>query len=432
MSEEYHFNHRRLSTQIFLALIAGLITGLLINFTLGEVAWVQTWVVDGLFAVVGDIFIRLLSMLIVPVVFVSLVAGVASLSDPKMLGRVGSKALGLYVITTAIAVILALLAAVVFQPGVGASPIGVAAPDIAEIPPLSQVLLDIVPRNPVEAMIDGNMLAIIVFSIMFGLAMSFAGEPGRRVGAFFIDLMDVVMKLVGIVMLIAPYGVFALLAAMAANTGWGTFAGVLKYVLLVFGMLILQAALVYPALLKALSGLNPVTFYRQFRDVLAFAFSTASSGATIPVTLRAVQERMGASPRIASFTIPLGATINMDGTAIMQGIAVGFIAQYYGVDLSLTQYAIITLMVVMASIGTAGVPGVGLVMLAGVLTQVGLPVEGVALILGVDRVLDMTRTAVNVTGDATVTCIVAKHEGELDIDRFNTLDSDNEPETDQS
>ena len=418
MAQEFRFDHHKLSTRILLALGLGLLTGLLINAFLSEIAWVQGWVVNGLFYVVGEMFVSLLNMLIVPIVFVSLISGVASLADPASLGRVSSKAIGLYLITTGIAIGFALLAGQVFQTGVGASPVGVDAPDISDAPPFTQVLIDLVPSNPVNAMAEGNMLPIIIFSILLGLAMSFAGDAGKRVGEFFKDAMDVVMKLVGIVMLVAPYGVFALIAGMAATTGWGTFLGVIKYVLLVLGMLIFHAAVVYPTLLKTFTGLSPLTFYRQFRDVMTFAFSTASSGATIPVTLRAVQERLGASNRISSFTIPLGATINMDGTAIMQGIAVGFIAQYYGVDLSLTQYLMVIFMVVMASIGAAGVPGVGLILLAGVLNQVGLPAEGIALILGVDRLLDMTRTAVNVTGDATVTCIVAKSEGELDTDRF--------------
>jgi len=427
MAQEFRFDHHKLSTRILLALGLGLLTGLLINAFLSEIAWVQDWVVNGLFYVVGEMFVSLLNMLIVPIVFVSLISGVASLADPASLGRVSSKAIGLYLITTGIAIGFALLAGQVFQTGVGASPIGVDTPDISDAPPFSQVLIDLVPSNPVNAMAEGNMLPIIIFSILLGLAMSFAGDAGKRLGEFFKDAMDVVMKLVGIVMLVAPYGVFALIAGMAATTGWGTFLGVIKYVLLVLGMLIFHAAVVYPTLLKTFTGLSPVTFYRQFRDVMTFAFSTASSGATIPVTLRAVQERLGVSNRISSFTIPLGATINMDGTAIMQGIAVGFIAQYYGVDLDVTQYLMVIFMVVMASIGTAGVPGVGLILLAGVLNQVGLPAEGIALILGVDRLLDMTRTAVNVTGDATVTCIVAKSEGELDTDRFNNLDSGDEP-----
>lgn len=419
---EIRFDHQKLSNRILLGLGLGLVTGLILNFTIADMPWVQTWLLDGLFSVVGEAFVRFLSMLIVPIVLVSLITGVSTLADPASLGRVGGKAIGLYLITTGIAITLALTAGMVFQTGVGANPAGMAPPELAQAPPFTQVLVDLVPHNPVAAMAEGNMLPIIVFAILLGLAMSFSGKPGERVAAFFADFMEVVMKLVGIVMLIAPYGVFALIAGMTATTGWETFAGVLKYVFLVLAMLVIHASVVYPLLLRTFTGLSPVTFYRQMRDVLAFAFSTASSGATIPVTLRTVQERLGASNRVSSFTVPLGATINMDGTAIMQGIAVGFIAQYYGVDLSLTQYLMVVFMVIMASIGAAGVPGVGLILLAGVLTQVGLPAEGIALILGVDRLLDMTRTAVNVTGDAAVTCIVAHTEGELDRDIFDDLE----------
>jgi len=210
---------------------------------------------------------------------------------------------------------------------------------------------------------------------------------------------------------------------MAATTGWGAFAGVLKYVLLVFVVLMIQAFGVYPVLLRTLAGLNPAIFFRKMRDALTFAFSTASSGATIPVTLRALQERIGVSNKISSFTVPLGATINMDGTAIMQGLATGFIAQYYGIDLSVSQYLMVVVMVIVASVGTAGVPGVGMVLLAGVLTQVGLPLDGITLILGVDRILDMTRTAVNVCGDGVVTTIVARVENEFDESVFNDPDA---------
>ncbi|HLR13203.1 MAG TPA: dicarboxylate/amino acid:cation symporter [Burkholderiaceae bacterium] len=417
--QPHQFDHNKLSTHILLALAFGLVAGTLINLIFPDDGLVQSWVVEGLFDVVGDMFVRFLTMLIVPIVFVSLISGVASLADPKSLGRVSAKAIGLYLLTTLIAVVLALTGGAIFKTGVSVGAVSDQALEIASAPPFSQVLVEIVPSNPVQAMAEGNMLPIIIFSILLGLSMSFAGEHGKRISDFFTDMMEVVMKLVGIVMLIAPYGVFALIAGMAATTGWSTFAGLLKYVVLVMAALIVQAAVAYPLLLKLWSGLSPVRFYHHFRDVIAFAFSTASSGATIPVTLRAVQERMGVSNRISSFTIPLGATINMDGTAIMQGIAVSFIAQYYGVDLSISQYLMVVFMVVMASIGTAGVPGVGLILLAGVLTQVGLPAEGIAMILGVDRLLDMTRTAVNVTGDAVVTCIVANTEGELDRNRFN-------------
>jgi Na+/H+-dicarboxylate symporter len=413
------FDHQKLSNRILLAMGLGLLFGLILNLTIAEQDWVQAFVINGVLAVVGEIFVRFLSMLVVPLVFVSLIAGVSALSDPKKLGRVGGKAIGLYMLTTGIAISLALIAAVLIEPGVGASPAELVEREIAEQPSFSQVLIDMVPRNPVAAMASGDMLPIIVFAILIGLSIALAGEAGDRVGGFFKDFNVVVMRLVGFVMLLAPYGVFALIAVLGATTGWNTFVGVLKYVLLVLFMLILHAAVTYSLILKTLTGLSPRVFFSKMRGVLAFAFSTASSGATIPVTLKTVEQRMGADNKVASFTVPLGATINMDGTAIMQGIAAGFIAQYFGVDLSVTQYLMIVLMVIMASVGAAGVPGVGLILLAGVLASVGLPAEGIALILGVDRLLDMTRTAVNVTGDAVVTLVVADSEGELDRAVFN-------------
>lgn len=418
------FDHRKLSNRILLAMGLGLAFGIALNVSVAEQEWVKSFLIDGLLTVVGEMFVRFLSMLVVPLVFVSLITGVGALSDPARLGRVGGKAVGLYMLTTGIAITLALTAAVVIEPGVGASPSVTVEREIAAQPSFGQVLIEMVPRNPVAAMANGDMLPIIVFAILIGLSIAMAGSAGERVGNFFNDFNVVVMRLVGFVMLLAPYGVFALITVLGATTGWDTFLGVLKYVVLVLVMLVFHALVTYSILLKVLSGLSPRVFFSKMRGVLAFAFSTASSGATIPVTLKTVEQRLGADNKVASFTVPLGATINMDGTAIMQGIAAGFIAQYYAVDLSMTQYLMIVLMVIMASIGAAGVPGVGLVLLAGVLTSVGLPAEGIALILGVDRVLDMTRTAVNVTGDATVTCIVAKSEGELDLDVFYARDKD--------
>ena len=409
------FDHQKLSNRILLALGLGLVVGLALNLTIADVPWVRDYLIGGLFEVVGEIFIRFLSMLVVPLVFVSLIAGVSSLSDPKTLGRVGGKAVGLYLLTTGIAVTLAITSAIIVKPGEGASPDVIEAREIAAQPSFGQVLVEMVPRNPVEAMAEGDMLPIIVFAVLLGLAIATSGRAGERTRDFFADFNEVIMRLVGYVMMIAPYGVFSLIAVLGATTGWQTFLGVLQYVVLVFVMLILHAVVTYSVLLKAFTGLSARTFFRKLRTVQAFAFSTASSGATIPVTLKTVEQRLGADNKVASFTVPLGATVNMDGTAIMQGIATGFIAQYYGIDLSVTQYLMVVLMVVMASVGAAGVPGVGLILLAGVLAAVGLPPEGIALILGVDRLLDMTRTAVNVTGDAAVTTIVAHSEGELNL-----------------
>ncbi|MCC5868560.1 MAG: dicarboxylate/amino acid:cation symporter [Gammaproteobacteria bacterium] len=414
MSDESSFDHRKLSNRILMALVAGLVFGVALNLTIADLPWVRTFVIDGALTVVGEVFVRLLSMLVVPLVFVSLITGVSALSDPASLGRIGGKAVFLYMLTTGVAISLALIGALIVQPGVGASPVDQVAREISAQPSFGQVLINMVPRNPVRAMAEGDMLPIIIFAILIGLAVAMSGKAGERVGGFFSDFNVVIMRLVEFVMLVAPIGVFALIAVLGATTGISTFLGVLKYVILVLVMLIVHAVMTYSLLLKFTTGLSPRAFFSKLRAVQAFAFSTASSGATIPVTLKTVEQRLGVGKSVASFTVPLGATINMDGTAIMQGVATIFIAQYFGVDLSFTQMLMVVLMVIMASVGTAGVPGVGLVLLAGVLASVGLPAEGIALILGVDRVLDMTRTAVNVTGDCAVSLIVAHSEGEFD------------------
>jgi Na+/H+-dicarboxylate symporter len=412
------FNKLSLSAKIFVAMILGAIVGLILNVA-GNPEWSQIWLIDGVFKVVGQIFISLLKMLVVPLVFVSLVCGSSSLSDPKMLGRVGGKTIALYMLTTAIAVCLALGAAIVFKPGIIDQQLAAVETQIAEATPFTEVLINMVPTNPVAAMADGQMLPIIFFAVLLGVSITLSKEIGVRVANWFHDMNAIIMKLVTLVMRFAPYGVFALIAILAATSSADSFAALGKYVGLVFAVLFIHALLVYPLILSVLGRLSPVKFLKKLKAVSLFAFTTASSNATIPVTLETVEKRIGVSNKIASFTVPLGATINMDGTAIMQGIATGFIAQYYGIDLTMSQYLMVVVMVILASIGTAGVPSVGLVVLAGVLSQVGLPAEGIALILGVDRLLDMTRTVVNITGDSMVTTLVAKSEGELDLDVFN-------------
>ncbi len=411
-----------LTTRILIAMVLGAIAGWILNLV-GNPDWARIWLVEGLFRVVGQVFISLLQMLVVPLVFVSLVCGASALSDPKVLGRVGGKTIGLYMITTGIAVTLALFSALIVKPGEGVNAVQDAAPSIAEATPFTQVLIDMVPRNPVFAMAEGQMLPIIVFSVLLGIAITLSGARGERIGSWFQDMNAIVMRLVTLVMRFAPYGVFALIAVLAATSELADFLAVGKYVLLVFVVLFIHALVVYPALLALVGRLNPLIFLYKMRAAMMFAFSTASSNATLPVTLETVRKRLGVSNKIASFTVPLGATINMDGTAIMQGIATGFIAQYYGIELGAGQYLAVIMMVILASVGTAGVPSVGLVVLAGVLSQVGLPAEGIAMILGIDRLLDMTRTAVNITGDAAVTTIVARSEGELDLETFNDRDA---------
>jgi Na+/H+-dicarboxylate symporter len=406
-----------LTRRILIGMGAGLVLGVALNAT-GASGPVAALAVDGVFYVGGEIFLASLKLLVVPLVFVSLVCGTAAMEDVTRLGRVGGKTLGLYLATTAAAITVALSAAVMFQPGSGFDLTTEATFSAKSAPSLRDVIVGLFPSNPIRAMADGNMLQIIVFAGLFGLSLTLSGAPGRRLLAFFTDLNAAVMRLVMILMLAAPYGVFCLVARVFAEQGLAAIAPLVAYFLVVVGSLLVHAGITYSLLLRLLAGLDPVTFYRKMRDPLALAFSTASSGATLPVTLKTAERELGADNSVASFTVPLGATINMDGTAIMQGVATGFIAQAYGIDLGPGDYLMVVLTATLASIGTAGVPGVGLVMLAMVLEQVSLPVEGIALVLGVDRLLDMLRTAVNVAGDGAVTCIVARSEGRFSQETF--------------
>lgn len=400
-----------------MGMAAGLALGLALNLA-GTEGPIERYLVGGLFHIGGEIFLASLKLLVVPLVFVSLVCGTAALEDITRLGRVGGKTLLLYLATTGVAITLALTAAALIEPGAGFDLATDVRFEAREAPSLTETIIGLFPSNPVEAMARGNMLQIIVFAGMFGLAVTLAGEPGRRVLALFNDLNAVIMRLVMLLMTFAPYGVFCLIAKVFSVQGFSAIAPLAKYFFVVLAVLLIHAFVTYPLLLRAMAGLNPLTFLRKMRDPVALAFSTASSGATLPVTLETVRNRLGVQNSIAAFTVPLGATINMDGTAIMQGVATVFIAQAYGIEIGMADYLMVVLTATLASIGTAGVPGVGLIMLAMVLRQVGLPVEGIGLILGVDRLLDMVRTAVNVTGDAAVTCVVAMSEGQLSLETY--------------
>ena len=414
-----------LTNRILIAMVAGILLGSLISLVSHSDAapeflrtLLNEYLVGGLFDVVGRIFVASLKLLVVPLVFVSLICGSSSLGTSSRMGPIAGKTLFFYLITTALAVTAALTFAVLIGPGNGVVLAAEAVYQPAEPPLLTDVLVNIFPSNPVQAMAEGKMLQIIVFALLFGFAISRAGEPGRRIASFFRDMEAVVMKMVEILMSLAPYGVFALLAKLFATLGIGAILDLAAYFFTVLSVLLFHALVVYSLLLKGLTGLSPRILLSKMRPVWAFAFSTASSGATIPVTLRTVERRMGVHNSVAGFTVPLGATINMDGTAIMQGVATVFIAEVYGVDLSMAGYLTVILTATLASVGTAAVPGVGLITLAMVLTQVGLPVEGIALIIGVDRLLDMVRTAVNVTGDSVVSIIVANSEKQFDKNVF--------------
>ena len=375
--------------------------------------------VNGIIDIGGKAFVASLKLLVVPLVFFSLACGASNLSDGSSIGRIGLKTIGLYLLTTAIAITLGLSVANVVNPGMGLSLATETTFVANESPPLKEVIIALVPTNPVKAMAEGNMLQVIVFAILLGVAIARCGPAGERVRASLTDWNEVIMRLILILMLIAPFGVFCLMLTLFSNMGFTAITDLIKYFMTVAGVLVLHFLLTYSMMVRFVADLNPIRFYRNFLPVMAYAFSTSSSNATLPVTLETVEQRLGVRNEVASFTVPLGATINMDGTAIMQGVATVFIALAYNIDIGMAGYLMVVLTATLASIGTAGVPGVGLITLALVLQQVGLPVEGIALIIGVDRLLDMMRTAVNVSGDAAVATIVAKSEDKFSREVFD-------------
>ncbi len=410
-----------LSTKIFISLLLGAVFGLCINFFLPSGVLKDDILINGILYIVGNGFIRLMQMLVIPLVMCSLICGTMSIGDTKTLGKVGLKTLCFYVATTAIAISLALGIGLWIKPGVGLNIEAVESTDvvISEGISLADTLLNIIPKNIIHSMANGDMLPIIVFSVFIGIMLAKLGKKASTVSNFFAEFNAIMMEMTVTVMNAAPIGVFCMIAKTFATIGFDAFIPMLKYMGCVLFALALQGFGVYQILLFLFTGLNPVKFIKKFFPVMQFAFSTSTSNATIPLSIETLKEKLGVSRRISSFTIPLGATINMDGTAIMQGVAVVFIAEAYGMALTPTMLGTVILTATLASVGTAGVPGVGLVTLAMVLTSVGLPTEGIALIMGIDRILDMTRTAVNVTGDAICTTIVAHKEGLVDKDCFD-------------
>ena len=411
-----------LTTKIFVGLILGAIVGILLHYVVPNGYVKDTVLVNGVFYVVGNGFLRLMQMLVVPLVFCSLVCGSAAIGDTKTLGKVGVKTLIFYLCTTALAVAVALSLANVIDPGVGLNMDAIVAADTATVATdvsFADTLLNIIPKNPIQGIANGEMLQIIFFAMVVGIILAKLGEKTSAVFNFFTQFNDIMMEMTMMVMSLAPFGVFCLIAKTFSGIGFDAFIPLLKYMISVLIALGIQCFGVYMVMLVIFTRLNPVKFIKKFIPVMAFAFSTATSNATIPLSIETLGEKMGVSRRISSFTIPLGATINMDGTAIMQGVAVVFAAQAFGINLGIQEYLMVIATATLASIGTAGVPGVGLITLSMVFNSVGLPLEGITLIMGIDRILDMTRTAVNITGDAVCTTVVAHQNGELDREVFN-------------
>lgn len=410
-----------LSTKIFIALLLGAAAGIAINYLLPDSYFKETILINGILYVIGNGFIRLMQMLVIPLVMCSLICGAMAIGDTKTLGKVGLKTLGFYLVTTALAVAIALTTGLLIHPGLGLNidVVEISEVTLNETASFADTLLNIIPKNVFASMASGDMLPIIVFSVFVGILLAKLGSKAKTVSNFFAQFNDIMMEMTMSVMSLAPIGVFCMIAKTFSTIGFDAFLPMIKYMLGVIGALAIQCFIVYQVLLFLFTRLNPLVFIRKFFPVMQFAFSTSTSNATIPLSIETLSDKIGVSKKISSFTIPLGATINMDGTAIMQGVAVVFIAEAYGYKLTPTMLVTVIATATLASIGTAGVPSVGLVTLAMVLTSVGLPTEGIALIMGIDRILDMLRTAVNITGDAVCTTIVAKQEGDFDIEVFN-------------
>ena len=410
-----------LTTRIMVGLALGILFGLILS-PFSKTPFVKDVVIDSVLAFFGGAFINLMKVMIVPLVSVSLAMGAASIGDIKKLRRIGTKVLGFYFATTAIAVAIGLFVAKITGVGkgmkMGELPVGEFK--VAEQDKLINVLLDMVPKNIVNAMSEEKMLAIIIFFLLLGVAITALGDKVKNIKVILEEANELVLKMVELIMEVAPIGVFALISKVVASTGVDVLLKLVGFVVVTLIAFVIHTG-VYQIMLVSMAKMSPIKFFKKFLKVISVAFSTSSSNATIPVNIETLSENFGVSEEISSFTIPLGATVHMDGTAIMQGVAAVFIANLYNIHLGPTQYLGIILTAVLASVGTAGVPGAGMLMLSLVLKQAGLPLEGIGVVIGVDRIIDMFRTVVNITGDAVCTIVVARSENEItDMEKFNS------------
>jgi len=392
----------------------GFAIGIVLGFVIGPMQQSSTFISNFLIPLldlIGKIFLGLLKMLIVPLVFASIITGAASIGDPKVLGRIGIKTIILYLSTTVVAIIFGLLLGNIIQPGIGLSIEG-AAGEAKAAASIVDVLMGIIPVNPLQALVSGSMLQIIVFALFLGVSATLIGEKGKAFLKFNESLAETMYKMTGIVMKFAPLGILALIAVTAAKYGPAVLAPFAKVIFAVYLGCALQAVVVYSSLIMAVVKKSPLWFFGGVKEAMLAAFVTRSSSAVLPISMRNVQDNLGVSEKVSSFVLPLGATINMDGTALYQGVCALFVAQAFGIPLSMGAQVGILITATLASIGTAGVPGAGLIMLSMVLTSAGLPIEGIGLVAGIDAVLDMARTSINVTGDMCVSAVVARTEGE--------------------
>ena len=408
-----------LGNWILIGMLLGLIVGLLLNFYVTDPFIKDIVLMNNVFYLGGNLFIKLMKMLVVPLVFFSIVVGVASISDIRTIGSIGGTTILIYLITTALAVTIALMIGMYIQPGAGLhmSDIG-GASNLTINHTMTDTILNLVPDNPFSSLATGDMLPVIIFGLLIGIILAKLREETETFNKIFTEGNKIMMEMTSIVMKFAPIGVFCLMAKTFGGLGFDGMLPLGKYVVCVLIGLAIQGFVVYPSLLVLFTRLNPIKFFKRFFSVMFFAFSSSTSNATIPLNMEKLHE-MGVSRDVSSFTIPLGATINMDGTSIMQGVAVMFAAQAYGIDLGTSALLTVIFTAVMASVGTAGIPSVGLVTLTMVFNSVGLPVQAIGVIFGIDHILDMFRTAINVTGDAICTIIVSFRNKAIDLDIYN-------------
>ena len=408
-----------LGNWILIGMFLGLIVGLIVNFYVTDPYIKNIILMDNVFYLGGTLFIKLMKMLVVPLVFFSIVVGVASISDIKTIGTIGGTTILIYLLTTAVAITVALMIGIVLQPGAGLHMTALAdASNVTTNQTLPGAILNMVPENPFNSLANGDMLPVIIFGLLIGIILAKLREETEIMNKAFTECNRIMMEMTAIVMKFAPIGVFCLMAKTFGSLGMEGIMPLGKYFICVLIGLAIQTFVVYPSLLVIFTRLNPINFFKRFIPVMFFAFSSSTSNATIPLNMDKLYE-MGVSRDVSSFTIPLGATINMDGTAIMQGVAVMFAAQAYGIDLGTSALLTVIFTAVMASIGTAGVPSVGLITLTMVFNSVGLPIQAIGVIFGIDHILDMFRTAVNVTGDAICTIIVSLRNKAMDVDIYN-------------
>ena len=408
-----------LGNWILIGMLLGLIVGLLLNFYVTDPFIKDIVLMNNVFYLGGNLFIKLMKMLVVPLVFFSIVVGVASISDIRTIGSIGGTTILIYLITTALAVTIALIIGMYIQPGAGLhmSELG-GTSNLTMNQTMTDTILNLIPDNPFSSLATGDMLPVIIFGLLIGIILAKLREETETFNKIFTEGNKIMMEMTSIVMKFAPIGVFCLMAKTFGGLGFDGMLPLGKYVVCVLIGLAIQGFVIYPSLLVLFTRLNPIKFFKRFFSVMFFAFSSSTSNATIPLNMEKLHE-MGVSRDVSSFTIPLGATINMDGTAIMQGVAVMFAAQAYGIDLGTSALLTVIFTAVMASVGTAGIPSVGLVTLTMVFNSVGLPVQAIGVIFGIDHILDMFRTAINVTGDAICTIIVSFRNKAIDLDIYN-------------